>query len=79
LVEEQLFTRPTQEEIDEQATPFLSACIHLWLTCKNWGLPNGSAGWANERATVIEIINSLNSESNSYDAWEWEQKHPSKE
>jgi len=79
LVEEQVFTRPTQEEIDAQATPFLSACIHLWLSCKRWQLPNGSIGHDNERATVMEIINLLESESNAYDAWDWEQKHPSKE
>ena len=38
------------------------------MTFKRCGLPHGK-GWFEERATVIDIINILDSESNRYDAW----------
>jgi hypothetical protein len=42
--------------------------VNLWMTFKRCGLPHGR-GWFEERATVIDIINILDSESNRYDAW----------
>lgn len=62
---------PTQEEIDEMQTPFLSKSISLWMTIKRWGLPSGGHGWLdNERATTMDIINILETESIRYDNWE---------
>lgn len=79
LVEETFFDHPTHEEIEQQATPFLFACIRLWMLFKDFGLPNGMIGWANERSTVIEIIQIFESESKKYDRWEWEKDRPKKE
>lgn len=61
------FQHPAQEEIDAMETDFLCHSISLWVTSKRWGLPNGH--WNDERSTVIDIINILESESNRYDAW----------
>ncbi len=68
LTDEMEFLHPMQDEIDAMETEFLMRSISLWVTCNRWKLPNGK-GWLDERATVIDIINILESESNRYDAW----------
>lgn len=75
-VEVVAFTNPKQEEVDQYETPFFYAAYDLWLSTKRWNLPNGTIGWGNERNTVIEILNILESEKNRYDAWEFEQNKP---
>ena len=41
------------------------------MTIKRWGLPSGGHGWLdNERATTMDIINILETESIRYDNWE---------
>ena len=62
------FLHPMQDEIDAMETEFLMRSISLWMTFKRCGLPHGK-GWFDERATVIDIINILDGESNRYDAW----------
>jgi len=62
------FLHPMQDEIDMMETDFLIMSVNLWMTFKRCGLPHGR-GWFEERATVIDIINILESESNRYDAW----------
>nr|WP_319775957.1 hypothetical protein [uncultured Sphaerochaeta sp.] len=76
VVKELTFTNPRQEEVDIHATDFLYASLDLWATTKRWGLPNGEIGWGKERATVIQIINILESECNRYDSWKLEQNSP---
>ena len=63
------FKHPVQEEIDAMVTEFLSRSIALWMTFKRCGLPHGKGWWDGERATVIDIINILESESNRYERW----------
>lgn len=63
------FKHPRQDQIDVMETDFLYRSIALWVTFKRCGLPHGK-GWFDERATVIDIINILESESNRYDCWE---------
>jgi len=65
---EMVFMHPTQAEIDVMETEFLTHSVSLWMTFKRCGLPHGK-GWFDERATVIDIINILDSESNRYEAW----------
>lgn len=67
------FKHPMQDEIDEMETEFLARSISLWVTFKRCGLPHGK-GWFDERATVIDIINILESESNRYEAWAMKHK-----
>ena len=68
LTDEMEFLHPMQDEIDAMETEFLMRSISLWVTFKRCGLPHGK-GWFDERSTVIDIINILESESNRYDAW----------
>ncbi len=68
-----LFQHPSQAEIDVFDTDFLRASINLWVTFKRCGLPHGK-GWYEERATVIDIINLLDAESNRYDTWEFKNR-----
>jgi hypothetical protein len=64
------FQHPTQDEIDVMETDLLARSINLWMTFKRCGLPHGNGWFDGERATVIDIINILESESNRYDSWE---------
>jgi hypothetical protein len=59
---------PSQQEINDQDTPFLRACFHLFKLFKSCGLPHGS-GFMNERKTVIDIIVLLESEESKYESW----------
>lgn len=76
-VEKAVWTLPTRAEINEMATPFFYAALDLWQTFKTCGMPHG--GWANERATTVQIIRIFTNEANKYDAWKWEQEHPSED
>jgi len=67
------FVHPSQEEIEVHHTDFLAKSLNLWRMSKWWGLPNNK-GWDNEKATVMDILNILENESNRYDSWEFENK-----
>lgn len=61
----------TYEQIQEYKTRFLADSIKLYNNFKLFGLPHGK-GWLNERGSVLEILMTLESESNLYDSWEAE-------
>lgn len=59
----------SQAEVNELATPFLNASFRLfsrWKLLKV--LPHGG-GTMDERETVLEILEVLEGESNSFDSW----------
>lgn len=64
---------PSQQEINEQDTPFLRSCFHLFKRFKSCGLPHGN-GFLNERKTIIDIIVLLESEESKYDSWRYKNR-----
>jgi len=63
-----IFDFPTQEEINEQDTPFLSACLALNNKMSIFGLPHGQ-GWISERNTVLQIREICKAEISKYENW----------
>jgi hypothetical protein len=59
---------PSQEQINEQDTPFLRQCFKLHKRYKSCGTPHG-LGYGNERQTVINIIVLLDQEEARYESW----------
>ena len=66
--EEVEFGCPTQEEINEQDTPFFRACWDLNIKIENFGLPHNK-GWLYERPTVLRIRQICVAEKNRYENW----------
>lgn len=62
------FEYPSQKQINEQDTPFLRACLMLASRVSRFGNPHGG-GWLQERSTVIEICEIVESEKNRYQSW----------
>lgn len=71
--EKTLWDFPTQEEINEQDTPFLHASFALHRKFKVCGLPHGR-GFLNERSTVVDIISIIEGEENRYESWQFKNR-----
>lgn len=71
------FDNPSQEEINAQETPFLSACWNIYTRYKLFGLPNNK-GYLKEKPSILQIIEICEQTTNAYQAWEYEKNKDSK-
>lgn len=64
-----------RRDVPQFRTPFFTRCMHLYNTWKLFKqAPPSGEGWANERNITCEILQTLEVESNKYDAWEREKE-----
>jgi hypothetical protein len=67
--EEDVWTAPTKEEIDEQDTEFLHTALTTYNNFKACGVLPYGGGYLQERNTTVEIIRILTQEANRYENW----------
>lgn len=67
----------TQKQINKLYTPFLAASLQQYINYVSFKvLPHGK-GTLDERTTVLKILEILQDEQNSFDAWEREKRSKS--
>lgn len=66
--EKKVWDNPTQDEINEQDTPFFHQALREYLDYRIFGLPSAN-GKMNERSSLVEIIRILDNEAKRYEGW----------
>lgn len=65
-----------RRDVPQFDTPFFNSCMNLY---NNWKLfkqsPPCGMGWANERNVTSQILQTIEIENNTYEAWEREREN----